>query len=136
MVLVGAACALALAVLVGVRAESARTGERTTTWRAPATSATPWRPLASSDRLGRLERHVGVHQPSSHGHWEGTRPTGKSPLPSKRLDSRDTTVARLDGRSLAHPRTLLWYASRPYAGRLADRPLIANCPAQGPPRTA
>jgi hypothetical protein len=126
MVLVGAACALALAILVGVRAESARAGERTTSLWAPAPSTSP----------DRLEQLVGLHAPPLHGRLEGTRPTGKSPVHSKRLDPRDDSAERLDGRNVALTRTLLSCALPTCVGRGAARPLIVNCPSQGPPRTA
>jgi hypothetical protein len=136
MALVGAACALTLVLLVGVRVESARAGERSDAGWTVAPLASQRNPSVSPDLLGHIDPLVGVHQPSGHGQLEGSRPTHKPPLHPKRFASRYDSVARLDTRPVALTRTLLSCALPSCPHRIADRPLIANCPTRGPPRTA
>jgi hypothetical protein len=136
MVLVGAACALTLTVLAGVCAASggarADTGPRWT----PVTQEAQRRSSVSADLPGRQERLVGVHDPSVHGRLELSRTSYEPPPHPKRADPRLELAMRLEARLATLTRTLLpctWPVSQ---GRIADRPVVANCPAQGPPRTA
>jgi hypothetical protein len=124
-VLVGVACALTLTVLAGVCATS--DGAR-------VDSGARWASVTREAQ--RKSTVVGVHDPPVHGRLELSR-TSHEPTPHpKRSDPRLELAMRLEARLATLTRTLLpctWPVSQ---GRIADRPVVANCPAQGPPRTA
>ncbi|QRN95520.1 hypothetical protein JRI60_41735 [Archangium violaceum] len=132
----GATCALTLAVLVGVC--SADAGARVSTEpRGPSVAQGSQRKSSvSADLPGSQERLVGVHDPSVHGRLELSRTPHKPTPHPKRADPRLELAVRQEARLATLTRTLLsctWSVSQ---GRIADRPVVANCPAQGPPRTA
>ncbi|WNG39706.1 hypothetical protein F0U61_43055 [Archangium violaceum] len=83
---------------------------------------------------GRQEKLVGVREPSAQGQWELPRHTSKPPL-HPRLDSRLGPALKPNSRLEARVRAHLSCVVPASHGRLADRPVVANCPAQGPPRT-
>jgi hypothetical protein len=134
MVLGGAACALLLAVLAGEPSSSVqRRGEVHEVARStrPAQSAS-----VSATRRPQHERLVGDREAPLHGALELPRPAAK-PLPGyKRFESRHGLAPRLEAG--VTPLTRMHHPCEPERrhGRIADRPLIENCPAQGPPRLA
>ncbi|HYO73839.1 MAG TPA: hypothetical protein VEU33_48010, partial [Archangium sp.] len=95
MALVGAACALLLAVVAGVCATNARAaGNAETRWsataREPSHQRSLWAPLPG----GRHQGLMGVHGSPVQGQLELPRPTA-NPLPgSKRFDSRHGLAPR------------------------------------------
>lgn len=127
MALGGASCALLLAVLVGVCALHVGAFERarvqpSNTLRAQAHDA--------------HERWVGVHEPFASGQWELPRPTGKPSPATPRFAPRSALASPLEASLIARSRPLGSRRAPEGQGRIADRPVVANCPAQGPPRTA
>jgi hypothetical protein len=134
MVLGGAACALLLAVLAGEPSSSVqRRGEVREVARAARAARST---SVSAARPPQQERLVGDREAPLHGALELPRPAAK-PLPGyKRFDSRHGLMPRPEA-GLA-PLTRMRHPCVPARrhGRIADRPLIENCPAQGPPRLA
>ncbi|WNG14822.1 hypothetical protein [Cystobacter fuscus] len=134
MVLGGAACALLLAVLIGGPSSSV---PRRSEVHEVARTARPARSASvSATRRPQPERLVGDREAPLHGALELPRPAAK-PLPGyKRFDSRHGLAPRLEAG--VPPLTRMHRPREPARrhGRIADRPLIENCPAQGPPRLA
>jgi hypothetical protein len=135
-VLVGATCALTLAVLAGVCSASDGTGVNTEARRVSVTRESQRKGSVSAALPGRQERLVGVHDPSVHGRLELSRTSHEPPPHPKRSDPRLALAIRLEARLATLTRTRLSCTWPVNQGRIADRPVVANCPAQGPPRTA
>lgn len=128
MDLVSAACALTLALVLAVYSAAVRPLESTPE---PNRKAS-----VSAGTAANHERLFGVHDPSPHERLEVPRSGGKLPQP-KRFTPRVELAARWATLPAAtHTRWVRSYALPPAPGRIANRPIIANCPAQGPPRTA
>jgi hypothetical protein len=130
----GAACALLLAALAGRLSSSAweRSEARGAVMaRGPARSTS-----VSATRPGHQERLHGNPEASGRGDLEPPRPATKLLPCDKRFDSRNGLAPRPEPglAALARRRPSCMLAER--HGRIADRPLIANCPARGPPRSA
>ena len=136
MALVGAACALLLAVVAGVCSMSARAVEHADArWVPAAREVQRERPL--SGRLpGRLQGLVGVQASPVQGHLELPRPSSKPPPLHPRSDTRLGPAPRLETLLAQRTRRQLACVLPTSHGRVADRPGVANCPARGPPRTA
>ncbi|OJH34312.1 hypothetical protein BON30_44175 [Cystobacter ferrugineus] len=134
MVLGGAACALLLAVLAG---EPSSSVQQRSEVRQVARTARPERSASvSATRRHQHERLVGDREAPLHGALELPRPAAK-PLPGyKRFDSRHGLAPRPEAGLAPLTRMLPPDVSARRHGRIADRPLIENCPAQGPPRLA
>lgn len=134
--MMGAFCALVLTVLAGVCASSARPLERLDARWLSTASATPRRSSVSADLSGRQEKLVGVHEHPAQGRLEQPQ-LSRQPLPPlKRFAPRDGLAPRPEPRLVARPGTRIADGASRSHGRLADRPAVANCPAQGPPRIA
>ncbi len=127
MALGGVGCALLLAVLVGVCASQVGAFERARVRPGNTVSAEP---------LGSHERWVGVHELSVRGQLELPRPPGKPSPATPRFVSRHALALVPDVTRLARSHPRLSRRTPEGQGRIADRPVVANCPAQGPPRTA
>lgn len=127
MVLGGTSCALLLAVLVGVCASHVGAFEQVRTRPSNSVSASP---------LGPQERWVGVHDPSPPGQLELPRPSGKPSPPAPRFGLRQAPASPPDVLLIAHVHARLSRRTAEEQGQRADRPLVANCPARGPPRNA
>ncbi|KFA86760.1 hypothetical protein [Archangium violaceum] len=133
MALVGAACALLMAVVAGVCA------------RAPAHAEVRWATTArgpkhqhslSAHLPVRQQGLVGVQASPVQGQLELPRPANK-PLPFQpRSDTRPGPAIRPEALLAERTRRRLSCVLPTSHGRIADRPVVANCPAQGPPRTA
>ncbi|PTL81974.1 hypothetical protein DAT35_19350 [Vitiosangium sp. GDMCC 1.1324] len=138
MALVGAVCALGLTVLVGVCASvpGVRPIEHVDGRWVPITQEAQRKGSVSADLPGRQERLVGVHESSAQGRLELPRLTPKPIPPHKRVEPRHDLAQEPAVRLAVHARTRLSYVVTASHGRIADRPVVANCPAQGPPRTA
>jgi hypothetical protein len=137
MVLVGAACALALTVLVGVCSAGPGSGGRVGPGSLEGVREARHERSVSSPVQWRHEALVGAHDASPNpGRLENPRLPGKPTPHHQRFDPRNGPAVKPDVRTAALTRTLLSCALPPCQSRIADRPLIANCPARGPPRTA
>lgn len=134
--MVGAFCALALTVLVGVCASSARPLERSGARWGTFGSALPRRGSVSADLPGRQDKLVGVHEHSAQGRLEQPQLSRKPLPPLKRFDSRQGLAPGPESRFVVRPGTRIEGEVFRSHGRIADRPGVANCPAQGPPRIA
>jgi hypothetical protein len=128
MALAGAACALLLAVVAGVCSMSARAFEH---------ADAPRRESSLSAQLpGRKQKLLGIHVSPAQGMLELPRPTSK-PLPlHPRFDTRFSPAPRPESLLAERTRRQLSCVLPTSHGRVADRPVVANCPAQGPPWTA
>ena len=136
MAWVGAACALLLAAVAGVCSMSARAVEHVDA-RWVSTAPEPRsRNALSADVLGQQQRLVGVHAPPAQGQLELPRPTSKPPPLHTRAEARLGPALRPEALLAERTRRLLSCVLPTSHGRVADRPVVANCPAQGPPRTA
>jgi hypothetical protein len=134
--MVGAFWALALTVLVGVCASSARPLERPDARWLSIASAAPRKGSVSADLPGRQEQLVGVHEYSAQGRLEQPHLSRKPLPPLKRFAPRLGLVPGPAPRFVARLGKLIADGVSRSHGRIADRPVVANCPAQGPPRTA
>ncbi|MCY1074973.1 hypothetical protein [Archangium lansingense] len=136
MALEGALCALLLAIGVGVCSMSARALGHTDTRRVTTVRERQRENSLSAHVFG-PQRLVGVHAAPSQGHLELPRPGGKPPPLHQRSDTRLNPALRPEALLAERTRMRLSCVSpTSHHGRVADRPVIANCPAQGPPRTA
>jgi len=133
MAWVGAACALLLATVAGVCSMSARGADARWVSTAPERQG---QGALSANPLGRQQRLVGVRASPAPGHLELPRPTSKPPPFHPRADARPGPGLRPEALLAEHTRRLLSCVLPTSHGRVADRPIVANCPAQGPPRTA
>lgn len=134
--MVGAFCALALTVLAGVCASSARPLERPGARWLPTASSASRRGSVSADLPGRQEQVLGVHEHSAQGRLEQPHLSRKPLPPLKRFAPRIGLAPGVAPRFVARPGTRIEGAVSRSHGRIADRPVVANCPAQGPPRIA
>jgi hypothetical protein len=134
--MVGAFCALALTVLVGVCASSARPLERADARWLSTPSAASRRGSVSADLPGRQEHLLGVHEHSAQGRLEQPHLARKPLPPLKRFEPRHGLAPGSAPRFVARPGTRIADEVSRSHGRIADRPVVANCPAQGPPRIA
>jgi hypothetical protein len=132
MLLVCLACALTLTVLVGACSAASGWGEHVS--HRPAPEAWSQHGV-SSVRPSRHERLLGEHHPSPQGRLELPMLPGKLTPHPTRFDTRQSAAVKPEALTAALTRRLLSCALPPCQSRLADRPLIANCPARGPPRT-
>ncbi|WP_257453010.1 hypothetical protein [Archangium lipolyticum] len=134
-VLMGAACAFLLAVLAGVCPGGEDAGTDTgVRWTSVTRQPAPMGSVSAA-RPGSPEQRAAIQDPSFHGRLELSRPAHKPTPHPKRADRHDL-AARLEAWLPVQARTHLWRTKPVYQDRLADRPVVANCPAQGPPRTA
>lgn len=133
MALMSALCALTLAVLVGACSALTAPEERADArwvpahpeWRAPRT-------ISSAPSEGR-ERLASLHEPLTPARLKPSRPTGKrAPHPVGSASRHDLAVQPWV-RTVPCPGMLLSGGLPPCQGHPADRPVTANCPAQGPP---
>jgi len=90
-----------------------------------------WAPVAQGH-----EPLVGAHDPSPRGRLEVPRHPSEITPHHKRFSTRDDFAVKLDALTAARTGMMLSCALPPRHSRTADRPVIANCPARGPPRTA
>lgn len=137
MALVGAACAFLLAVVAGVCAMNAgaSTGHVEARW--GATTREPRHERSLSAHLpGPQQGLLGVHASPVQGHLELPRPTSKPPPFHSRSDTRPGPALQPEALRAERTRRQLSCVLPTSHGRVADRPVVANCPAQGPPRTA
>ncbi|WP_143195507.1 hypothetical protein [Archangium sp. Cb G35] len=136
MALVGAACALLMAVVAGVCALSTQAPAHAEV-RWVTTARGPKHPRSISAHLPvRQQGLVGVQASPVQGQLELPRPASK-PLPfHPRSDTRPGPAIRPEALLAERTRRQLSCVLPTSHGRIADRPVVANCPAQGPPRTA
>jgi hypothetical protein len=137
MALVGAACALLLAVVAGVCALNARGAEptearRVSSVREPAKQ----RRSLSAPLPGPKQNLLGVHVSPTQGQLELPRPGSKPPPLHQRSEIRPGPALRPEALLAERTRRQLSCVLPTSHGRIADRPVVANCPARGPPRTA
>ena len=125
----GATCALLLAVLAGVCASGGEARTSVEARPSPAHSV-------SASLPGAQEHLVGVHEPSAPGQLELPRPGDKPSPVHPRFVPRQGLAARPVAPLVVRPAPRPGRLSPAHQGRVADRPVVANCPAQGPPRTA
>jgi hypothetical protein len=136
MEVVGTICALTLTVLVGVCASSVRPIEHADARWMPVATGARSKDSLSAERPGHLEKLVGVHEPSAPGRLELPHHTRKPLPPLERFAPRHGLAPGPEPRLAARPGLVLGGGMFRSHGRIADRPVVANCPAQGPPRTA
>lgn len=134
--LVGAACALLLAVVAGVCSMNTRAVEHADARWVPAAREARHERSLSAPLPGRQQRLVGVHAPPAQGVLELPRPGGKPPPFHPRSETRPGPALRPETLLAERTRRQLACVLPTSHGRIADRPRVANCPAQGPPRTA
>lgn len=135
MALEGTLCALLLAVLAGVCVWEAGPPGAVEPRRATLTQGAP-RPQSVDAGLPGRQELVGVHEPALQGQLELPRPAGKPSPSAPRFTPRHALAPRPQARLPLCPEWPRWGPAPERHGRQADRPLLANCPAQGPPRTA
>lgn len=148
IVIAGLACALALAALVGsTSSDASQAPPASVSSVGGANAARPPPALEARRAHGKqwvASQHAGLHatrvasvDPTTHGHLDAPRLTGKRFPATKRVDTpRATLAARLDAAVAVLSRRIHACALHPRHTSLADRPLTANCPAQGPPAGA
>ncbi|HEX5750212.1 MAG TPA: hypothetical protein VFZ09_28535 [Archangium sp.] len=137
MALVGAACALLLAVVAGVCALDARGAGHTEARRVSTVREPKKHGRSLSAHLpGRHQNLLGVHVSPVQGQLELPRPTSKPPPLHPRADARPGPAIRPEALLAERTRRQLSCVLPTRHGRIADRPIVANCPARGPPRTA
>ncbi|WP_375771122.1 hypothetical protein NR798_09540 [Archangium gephyra] len=136
MAWVGAVCALLLASVAGVCSMNARAVEQAEARWVPTAPEPRSRNALSADVLGQQQRLVGVHTSPAPGQLELPRPTSKPPLLHPRANARLGPALRPEALLAERTRRQLSCVVPTSHGRIADRPVVANCPAQGPPRTA
>jgi hypothetical protein len=137
MAWVGGACALLLATVAGVCSMSAHAVERAESRWVPAAPERQHPSGLSANPPGRQQRLAGVRASPTPGHLELPRPTSKPPPLHPRADARPGPALRPETLLAERTRRLLSCVLPTTShGRVADRPIVANCPAQGPPRTA
>ncbi len=134
--LVGAACAFTLAVLVGVYSPGARIIEHADARWTPLAQGPQRKDAVSAADPGRQERWIGVHDPSTQGQLERPHLTSKPPSHHNRFTPRHGLAPGPEVQVATRTRMLLSCVLPARHGRRADRPVLANCPAQGPPRAA
>ncbi|HSP77011.1 MAG TPA: hypothetical protein VLQ93_00680 [Myxococcaceae bacterium] len=135
MTLGGVLCALLLAILADVWVVGERAPERSDARWVSAVQEPQRRSSLSASLPGRQERLIGVHEPSAHGHLELPRPTSKPPPLHQRSEPRLGPPLGTEAQLTARTRMYLSCVLPSRHGRIADRPVVANCPAQGPPWT-
>ncbi|AKJ00971.1 Hypothetical protein AA314_02597 [Archangium gephyra] len=79
---------------------------------------------------------MGVHVSPAQGQLELPRPTRKPPPHHQRSETRPGPALQPEALLAERTRRQLSCVLPTSHGRVADRPILANCPAQGPPRTA
>lgn len=136
MALAGAVCALLVSVVAGVCSTSARAPEHADARWISAIREPQGKGSLSANPPGPRQRLVGVHVSPPQGVLEFPRPGGKPPPLHPRSDTRLGPAPRPDALLAERTRRLLSCVLPTSHGRVADRPVVANCPAQGPPRTA
>ncbi|MFY0525422.1 hypothetical protein ACN28I_20515 [Archangium gephyra] len=135
MAWIGAACALLLATVAGVCSMSAHAAGRADVRWVPS-APEGQHPSARSENLSGQQPLAGVHASPVPGQLELPRPTSKPPPLHPRADARLGPALRPEPLLEERTRRLLSCVLPTSHGRIADRPIVANCPAQGPPRTA